>query len=320
MTVTLLAAAWGLDLLLGDPRALPHPVVTIGRLIRRAEDFWPKMIRNRRSAGIALTLSVLALTAATTWGILSLTATLAPTLALLATIWLSYTCLATRSLHQESAKVIRALEAGDLTGARLALSWLVSRDTQQLEEEEILRATCETVAENISDGIIAPLFYLTLGGPILGMAYKAASTLDSMVGYKSDKYLHLGWASARLDDLLNLIPARLTVLLIALCAPLFSLSAGDAVQAAWRDGRKSSSPNAGYPMAAMAGALGVTFGGVATYFGERCEKPILGSARHPLTMADYHRAIRLMYAVSLAALLLGGGLLLLFTKGDYVPL
>jgi adenosylcobinamide-phosphate synthase len=320
MTATLLAAAWGLDLLFGDPRALPHPVVAIGRVVRNAEDFWPRVLRHRRSAGIALTLSVLALTAATTWGILFLTAALAPALALLATIWLSYTCLATRSLHRESAKVIEALEAGDLAGARLALAWIVSRDTADLGEEAIIRATCETVAENTSDGIIAPLFYLVLGGPILGMTYKAASTLDSMVGYKNAKYLQLGWASARLDDLLNLIPARLTVLLIVLCAPLIGLSAGQALQTAWRDGGKSSSPNAGYPMAAMAGALGVTFGGTATYFGVSCEKPTLGSARHPLTIADYHRAIRLMYAVSLAALLLGGGLLLLFTKGDYVPL
>jgi adenosylcobinamide-phosphate synthase len=257
---------------------------------------------------------VLALTAATTWGILFLSAALAPWLTLLATIWLSYTCLATRSLHRESAKVIRALDAGDLDGARLALSWIVSRDTQELETEAIIRATCETVAENTSDGIIAPLFYLALGGPILGMTYKAASTLDSMVGYKNDKYLHLGWASARLDDLLNLIPARLTVLLIALCAPLVGLNAGQALQTARRDGQKSSSPNAGYPMAAMAGALGVTFGGAATYFGEKHEKPILGNACHPLTIADYHQAIRLMYAVSLAALLLGGGLLLL-SKG-----
>lgn len=315
MTAPLLAAAWGLDLLLGDPRTLPHPVVAIGRVVRGGEKFWPQLIAHRRSAGVALTLSVLALTAATTWGILSLTTALAPGLALLATIWLSYTCLATRSLHRESAKVIRALEAGDLADARVALAGIVSRDTGELGEEAIIRATCETVAENTSDGIIAPLFYLVLGGPILGMAYKAASTLDSMVGYKNDKYLHLGWASARLDDLLNLIPARLTVLLIILCAPLVGLSATHALQAARRDGGKSSSPNAGYPMAAMAGALGVTFGGAATYFGESCEKPTLGNARHPLTMADYHRAIRLMYAVSLAALLLGGGLLLLLCKG-----
>lgn len=314
MTTALLAAAWGLDLLLGDPRPLPHPVVAIGRLIRRAEEFWPRAVKNRRNAGIALTLSVLALTAATTWGILFWTATLAPWLTALATIWLSYTCLATRSLHRESAKVIRALEAGDLSGARLALSWIVSRDTGELEEEAILRATCETVAENTSDGIVAPLLYLALGGPILGMTYKAASTLDSMVGYKNATYLQLGWSSARLDDLLNLIPARLTVVLIALCAPLVGLSGSQALRSARDDGGKSSSPNAGYPMAAMAGALGVTFGGVATYFGERVEKPTLGCAGHPLTLADYHRTIRLMYAVSLTALLLCGGLLLL-SKG-----
>lgn len=315
MTTAVLTAAWGLDLLLGDPRVLPHPVVAIGRLIRGAEAFWPRVIVDRRSAGIAVTLSVLGLTAAATWSVLFLAGALAPWLALAATVWLSYTCLATRSLHRESARVIKSLERGDLAGARRALSWIVSRDTTELEEEAIIRATCETVAENTSDGIIAPLFYLLLGGPILGMTYKAASTLDSMVGYKNEKYLHLGWASARLDDLLNLVPARLTVLLTVLCAPFVGLSPRHALQAAWRDGGKSSSPNAGYPMAAMAGALGITFGGAATYFGQRCEKPTLGGARHSLSLADYRRLIRLMYAVSLAALLCGGGLLHLLSKG-----
>ena len=315
MTAPLFVAAWGLDLLIGDPRRLLHPVVAIGQLIRSNETFWPRVINNRRCAGIALTLSVLAVTAATTWSLLFLASAGAPWLAAVTTIWLSYTCLATRSLHRESAKVIRFLEAGDLPGARLALAWIVSRDTQELGEEAIIRATCETVAENTSDGIIAPLFYLLLGGPILGMTYKAASTLDSMVGYKNDMYRDFGWASARLDDLLNLIPARLTVLLTILCAPLVGLSAIHALEAAWRDGHKSSSPNAGHPMAATAGALGVAFGGTATYFGQICEKPTLGSTRHPLTITDYHRTIRLMYAVSFAALLLGSGLLLLFAKG-----
>lgn len=315
MTAPLLAAAWGLDLLLGDPRALPHPVVIIGRLIRRSETFWSQLIQQKRLAGCALTLSVLTLTAAASWSILILAEALAPWLAIAATVWLSYTCLATRSLHRESARVISALEKGDLPGARIALSWIVSRDTQDLGEEAIIRATCETVAENTSDGIVAPLFYLCLGGPILGMTYKAASTLDSMVGYKNTKYLYLGWASARTDDLLNLIPARLTVLLTALCAPLVGLSGCRALQAAWRDGGSSSSPNAGYPMAATAGALGVSFGGAATYFGQLCEKPTLGRSRHPLTCRDYHRAIRLMYAVSGAALLLASGLLLITVKG-----
>lgn len=315
MNTLLLASAWGLDLILGDPRALPHPVVAIGRLIRGNEEFWPRIIKDRRLAGCLLTLSVLALTGAATWGLLLMAAAIAPWMAMFVTIWLSYTCLATRSLHRESAKVIQAIETGDLARARKALSWIVSRDTDHLGEEAIIRATCETVAENTSDGIIAPLFYLALGGPILGMTYKAASTLDSMVGYKNERYLRLGWASARLDDLLNLIPARLTVLLVLLCAPLVGLSARGALQSAWHDGNKSSSPNAGYPMAAMAGALGVAFGGAATYFGMRCEKPVLGTPRHPLTLTDYHRAIRLMYAVSFAALLLCGGLLSLLAKG-----
>jgi len=315
MNPTLVACAWLLDLVLGDPRGLPHPVVWIGRLISALEARLRRSFANLTLAGVILTLSVLALTALATWGLLAASVAFHRLLGLLAWLWVAHACLATRALHAESAEVVAYLRAGRLDEARTALSWLVSRDTTQLDEEGILRATCETVAENTSDGIVAPLCFLCLGGPVAAMTYKAASTLDSMVGYKNERYLRFGWASARLDDLLNLFPARLTALLTVLAAPLVGLNGWRALVVTLRDARKSASPNAGFPMAAAAGALGVRFGGTAVYFGAAVEKPVLGGQNHPFAVADYHRAIRLMYAVSALALLLGVTLLVLFHGG-----
>lgn len=311
----LVICAWLLDLLLGDPRGVPHPVVWIGRLISLLEDFWRKFVRNQYLGGVLLTLSVLAITAGVTWGILTAAAAAYRLLAILVWLWIAHACLATRALHVESAEVIAQLDAGDLEAARRALSGLVSRDTAHLDEEAILRATCETVAENTSDGIVAPLCFLCLGGPVAAMTYKAASTLDSMVGYKNERYRQLGWASARLDDLLNLVPARLTALLTCVAAPLVGLNPWRSLTTTLRDAGKTCSPNAGYPMAAAAGALGVRFGGPAVYFGTAVEKPVLGIQHHPFTVTDYRRAIRLMYTVSFLALVLGAGLLVLFRGG-----
>lgn len=315
MSPILVACAWTLDLLLGDPRGLPHPVRWIGWLIHALETVWSSLARNRYFAGILLTLSVLSITALATWGLLAVMNHFHRLLGILAWLWAAHACLATRALHAESSEVVAHLAAGRIDAARSALALLVSRDTRHLSEEEILRATCETVAENTSDGIVAPLCFLCLGGPIAAMTYKAASTLDSMVGYKNERYRQFGWAAARLDDLLNLLPARLTALLTMLAAPLVGLHGWRALVVTLRDARKTASPNAGFPMAAAAGALGVRFGGPAVYFGESIEKPVLGSQTHPFTATDYHRAIRLMYAVSTLALALGLTLLVLFRGG-----
>lgn len=305
MTGWMLLGAFGLDLLLGDPRGMPHPVVWIGRLIQQLENLWAGFLGRCRLAGILLTFSTLLAAGGAAWGLLALACFLHPWLWGAAALWLAWTCLALRSLHSESLTVVRHLEAGDLAAARQALSYIVGRDTAELGETEILRATIETVAENTSDGVIAPLFYLCLGGPVLGILFKAASTLDSMVGYKNERYREMGWASARLDDLLNLAPARLTGLLMVLAAAVLRLDAAGALRIMRRDGRKPKSPNAGIPEAAVAGALGIQLGGPALYFGQPVEKPTLGDDNRPVDLAAYRQTVQLMYLASLFMLGLG---------------
>ncbi|MGB9082811.1 MAG: adenosylcobinamide-phosphate synthase CbiB, partial [Desulfuromonadaceae bacterium] len=214
-----------IDLAIGDPRWLPHPVVAIGRLIHRLDGALRHKRLNQRLAGVLLLLLVVICSAGTTWILLQALVSLLPLAGWIAAVVLSSTCLAARSLHKESARVASALQAGDLPTARRYLSFIVGRDTEGLEEPDIWRAVVETVAENTSDGIIAPLFWLTIGGPVAAIAYKAVSTLDSMVGYRNRRYLKMGWASARTDDLLNYIPARLSAMLLVVAAPLAGCSA-----------------------------------------------------------------------------------------------
>jgi adenosylcobinamide-phosphate synthase len=215
-------------------------------------------------------------------------------------VYWTYSLLAVRDLDIEAGAVIAPLERGDVPGARRALALIVGRDTQALDEAEILRAVLETVAENLNDAVVAPLFYFALAGP-LGMAgYKAANTLDSMVGYKNDRYREFGWAAARLDDVLNFIPARLSALLIWLAAAVIRLDVPRSVRAVWRDASKQPSPNAGYPEAALAGALGVRLGGLNFYGGVPSPKPWLADPVRPLTVTAFHQARRVLYAVSAA--------------------
>jgi adenosylcobinamide-phosphate synthase len=210
-----------------------------------------------------------------------------------------YAGLATRALHAESRRVMAALWEGDLPEARARLGMIVSRDTAHLGEAEIRRAVLETVAENLGDGVVAPMFYtLLLGVPGL-LWYKTASTMDSMVGYMNDRYRYFGRVAARTDDALNYLPARLTALLLSLAAPLMGLSGKDAWRIARRDACLLKSPNAGWPMAAAAGALGVQLGGDAVYFGKVVGKPILGDPGPALADAHYRGAIFLLYGVSL---------------------
>lgn len=297
--------AFVLDVLLGDPRFLPHPVIFIGRLIRRLELTLAGLFGHGRKAGMVLLLSTLFLTTLVAVGTLLLAHTIDPWVGFLASLWLAWTTLALRSLHRESRKVVRRLERGEAVEARRALSMIVGRQTSQLDEQGILRASIETVAENTSDGIIAPCFYLFLGGPVLAICYKAINTLDSMVGYKDERYRDLGRASAKMDDLVNWLPARLTALFMILAAPLVGLNPVKAGRIVWRDARKHSSPNAGFPEAAAAGAIGIQLGGPAQYFGEVLEKATLGDAERPLEPADYRKMVRLMYASSLLALACG---------------
>ena len=308
----ILPAAVLLDLILGDPRWLPHPVVFIGRLIAALEKMLRRLIANERLAGMILLLTVVGVVASLAWGIVRGAYGLHAYLGDAVSVILSWTCLAAGSLHRESALVAEALLRGDLAEARRFLSYIVGRDTASLDEGELWRGTVETVAENTSDGVIAPLFCLMLGGPVLGLAYKAVNTLDSMVGYRNEKYLHFGWASARFDDLANLLPARLTGLLMALVAPLVGLSGRNAWRMMGRDGQNHSSPNSGIPEAAAAGALGVRLGGANYYFGRLVEKPTIGEPLRPLDFRAYRGTVRLMYGSQ--ALLLGFWLIFLLLR------
>lgn len=282
-----------LDILLGDPQWLPHPIRALGFLVERAEDFWRGTRLPLRVSGSLFALSVIGVS----------TALVRVTLPRWSVYWI-FSLLACRSLDIESSSVIAALQDGDLAEARRRLSFIVGRDTAHLDEKEILRAAIETIAENLSDGVIAPLFYLALAGPAGMAAYKAINTLDSMVGYRNDRYREFGWASARLDDLANFIPARLSAALICCCAPMVGGDFRRAVLTTLRDGRSQPSLNAGFPEAAVAGALGVRLGGLNFYRGVPSRKPYLGNPVHPLDAGIFKRTRRLLYACTIAAAVL----------------
>jgi adenosylcobinamide-phosphate synthase len=314
----MLVTALLFDLALGDPRWLPHPVVLIGRLINSLDISLNRITSHKRSAGILLLLVTTGSAGTAAWLFIRGSSYLHPLAGFLASAVISYTCLATRSLHHESALVADALAAGDIVEARSSLANIVGRDTSDLDEDGIWRALVETVAENTSDGIIAPLFWLTLTGPVGGMAYKAVSTLDSMVGYRNERYLQFGWASARMDDLLNFIPARLTALLMILAAPLAGLSMKGSLLVTLRDRLKHPSPNSGHPEAAAAGALGIQLGGPSLYKGIPSWKEYIGTPLMPLDERAYRDMLKLMYLTTLlmAAACIAGA----FALGDtHVP-
>jgi adenosylcobinamide-phosphate synthase len=304
-----------LDVLLGDPEGWPHPVRVIGRVIEWAERVLRWLAAKaggaawaQRAAGVVLVAVTVGLTAAAAWGLVVLGDCLGTAGAIAGRALLVYWGLAARGL---GALALRAVEAADLATARRALAMIVGRDTAGLDSEAIGRACVETVAENCNDAVVAPLFWLALTGPVGLWAFKAVSTLDSMVGYRNDRYRHLGWASARLDDLLCLVPARLTWLLIALAALMWSERAGAALRVGWRDGRKHPSPNAAWAEAAMAGALGVQLGGPATYGGVAGFKPLLGEAgasTAAISVLTVRRAVRLMQTAAALAVVLAWGL------------
>ncbi|MRR09740.1 cobalamin biosynthesis protein CobD [bacterium] len=299
-------AAVLLALLLGDPRWLPHPVVAIGKLITALEKLLRRLVANERLGGVLILVLTVGITAGVAWGVVKGASLIHPVAGVVVSALLGWTCLAARSLHGESRLVADALQRGDLPEARRFLSRIVGRDTADLPEPDIWRGAVETVAENTSDGVIAPLLFLMVGGAPLALAYKAVNTLDSMVGYKNERYLRFGWASARFDDLANLIPARLTGLLMVLAAPLVGLSITNAWRIMLRDGRNHSSPNSGIPEAAAAGALGVRLGGTNVYFGKPVAKPTIGDPFNPLDAAAWRGAVRLMYGAEGLLLLAWG--------------
>ncbi len=292
-----LIAGYILDLLLGDPEWLYHPVRLIGKLISRLEKRLRAQSGNlRRSAVILTAVTVLATMAAAAlvlfllslWGRIPLFAGMT----LLNWMGIAVTCMA-----KEARGVEKALERG-LPDARKQVARIVGRDTQNLDEEEIVKATVETVAENTTDGVISPLFWALLGGPVLLWGFKAANTLDSMVGYMDEKYRDIGWSSAKLDDVMNWLPARLTALLMICAAFLTGLDGKNALRIVRRDHANHTSPNCAWSEAAAAGALHIQLGGTHEYFGKPVVKPTIGDADRPAEKTDVRKANRLLYVTS----------------------
>ena len=300
-----LLIGFGIDCVLGDPHSLPHPVVLIGKTISALEcvlrRIFPKTPRGERAAGAVLWLIVAFLAAAVPALLLCLCGRVSPWLRLAVESVMCWQILAAKSLRDESMKVYRELKKDDLEAARYAVSMIVGRDTQVLDATGVAKAAVETVAENTSDGVIAPLIYLAIGGPILGFMYKAINTMDSMVGYKNDKYMYFGRCAAKLDDVVNYIPARISALLM-IAVSFLPGKAYDG-KGAWRiwrrDRRKHASPNSAQTEAVCAGSLGVQLAGDASYFGKIVKKPTIGDAHRPVEYEDIKRANGLLYRTAI---------------------
>jgi len=295
-----LLVACMLDATIGDPRTLPHPVRWMGKLVAYTERSIRSFCdgpRALRIAGSVLAVGLPGLAFLLSWTLIAAGTTVHEWVGRGIGIWLASTALAWRDLIDHVGAVCDALKAGSLEDARHTVGLIVGRDTNNLSETEVVRATVETIAESASDGVIAPLLYLAVGGPPLALAYKAVSTLDSMIGHRDEQYRDFGWASARLDDIANWIPARITAALISVGAGVIFLNTRSMRRSGvilLRDGHKHPSPNSGRPEAAMAGALGVQLGGVNFYQGLRAERPVLGDAIEPLSIKHVDQAKRIM--------------------------
>ncbi len=287
-------AGFLLDLILGDPHRMPHPIRLIGRGIGFLEKNLNRGDR-RVLRGVWMTVIVLVCTTAVIGVIVTVAYLLHPVVGVIVELILTYYALALTSLRRESMKVFRCLKDRDLEGARRAVSMIVGRDTESLDKDGVTRAAVETVAENLSDGVIAPMIFLAAGGPILGFFYKAANTMDSMVGYKNEQFILFGRASARLDDVLNFVPARVTAVLMMMSCLFagadFSFSGARRI---WKRNRRThASPNSAQAESVCAGALGVRLAGDASYFGKIVQKPYIGDDTRPIEYEDIRRANRL---------------------------
>lgn len=310
--IYVLGIGFVLDALFGDPHWLPHPVVLIGKWIsfleKRLRRLFPKTPGGERAGGTLLVVLVLLASAAVPWGILWAAGRIHPYLRFAVECFMCYQILAARSLKTESMRVYKKLKEGNLEESRKAVSWIVGRDTENLTMEGVSKAAVETVAENTSDGVIAPMFYLALGGPVLGFFYKAVNTMDSMIAYKNDKYLYFGRTAAHLDDFFNYIPARLSGLFMILASALLGFDGKNAWKIFKRDRYNHASPNSAQTEAVCAGALDVQLAGDAWYFGVLHKKKTIGDPIRPVEPEDIRRANRLMYGTAVIGLILFGGL------------
>ncbi|MDH3329847.1 MAG: adenosylcobinamide-phosphate synthase CbiB [Desulfobulbaceae bacterium] len=302
-----------MDALIGDPSWLPHPVRMIGWLAEQTENVCRKIVPSERTAGICTVILVLTATGTSGWLCIRLADTIHPLAGDSVTVLILYTCFAARDLIGHSQKVADALLYNDLNGARKMVGRIVGRDTAELEREGVVRACVESVAENTVDGVTAPLFWAVIGGPIGALLYKAVNTMDSIFGYTNERYRFFGWAPARLDDLLNWLPARITGLMMV-TATLFL---GMQPTAAWRIFRRDrlnhSSPNSGHTEAAIAGALGISLGGTSKYSGKNVSKPVIGDDCYPPDTVHIEKANVLMVATTalMALFLLGARMVLI---------
>ncbi len=291
-----------IDLIVGDPHGIWHPVRGIGWLISSYEKFIRKRIKtSKRSefiAGISLVVFVITCSVLIPYGILLLGNLIHPYVKFLLECIMCYQLLATKSLKVESMKVYKELQKDDLEGARRAVSMIVGRDTKNLTKEEVAKAAVETVAENTSDGIIAPMIFMACGGPLLGFFYKAINTMDSMVGYKNEKYLYFGRAAAYLDDIVNFIPARISAVLIIIASFILRLDYKNAIKIYLRDRFNHASPNSAQTEAACAGALGIMLAGDAYYFGKLHKKKTIGDKLREISYEDIKITNHLLYVSS----------------------
>ncbi len=308
-----------LDLILGDPQWLPHPVRVIGWMISKGENFLRKLLpgtpKGEFFGGMVLTILVTAVSFTVPFIVLYFAARLSPVLEVIISSIFCYQILAAKCLRTESMRVYYQLKNGDLPNARKYLSWIVGRDTENLTEDGITRAAVETVAENTSDGVVAPLIFLVIGGAPLGFFYKAVNTLDSMIGYKNEKYLYFGRFAARLDDVMNFIPAIFSAYAMILASFLNRLDSTNAFRIYKRDRKNHSSPNSARTEAACAGALKIQLAGDACYLGKLVEKPTIGDNIRNIQIDDIPRANRLMYTtavISAVVLILSRLIIILF--------
>ncbi len=308
-----------LDWIFGDPVWLYHPVRIIGKWISFLEKILRKFAGDQEGnekklliAGGILWILVILASAAVSMGILYLAEKLSPCAAFVLECFWCYQLLAARSLGKESKKVYKKLIQDDLSGARVAVSMIVGRDTENLTVEGVTKAAVETVAENTNDGVIAPLIYMLIGGPILGFVYKAVNTMDSMLGYKNEKYLYFGRVAAKMDDVAGFIPARISALLMILASCLLGMDGKNALWIWKRDRRKHASPNAAQTEAVCAGALQVQLAGDAWYFGKKHEKDTIGDPIREIEPRDILRSEKLMIGTEVLTFLLFGGIRLFF--------
>lgn len=301
--------AFLIDCILGDPYNFPHPVRFIGKYIKLFEN---KVFNKTRTKielkyfyGVLLTISTVGLTFILTVLILQIAKSINIYLFYILNIIILWTTIAPKCLAQEGYKVYKPLKDDNIELARNRISFLVSRDTENLSKSQICRATVETILENISDGVIAPLFYAFIGGAPLAMAYKAVNTLDSMVGYRNDKYENLGFFSAKLDDCLNFIPSRLSGILIIISAFCLKYDYRNALKIFIRDRKKHESPNSAHPESAGAGALSIQLGGATSYFGEIHNKPYIGDNTKQIMPNDILKSIKLLYISTIILILIG---------------